>query len=115
MVIAAVEKMGKTTFGSFAPDALLVPLEVGFAGVNVPKTDMLQTYEQTVAFVDEVTYYAQRGQFPYRTLILDSATALERQIHDNIIRRDPQCQEVHYDGKCAWRLWQGVQPRERRV
>ena len=90
MVIAAVEKMGKTTFGSYAPNALLVPLEVGFAGVTVPKTDMLQTFDQTVAFVDEVTYYAQRGQFPYRSIIFDSATALERQIHDNIIRRDPQ-------------------------
>lgn len=90
MVIAALEKMGKTTFSSMAPSALLVPLEVGFAGVTVAKTDMLQSLEQTVAFVDEVTHYARQGQFPYRTIIFDSATALERFIHDAVIRRDPQ-------------------------
>lgn len=90
MVVAALEKMGKTTFTSQAPDALLVPLEVGFAGVSVAKTDMLQSLEQTVAFIDEVTYYAKLGQFPYRTIIFDSATALERFIHDAVIRRDPQ-------------------------
>lgn len=89
MVIAGQEKMGKTTLCAGAPTPLLVPLEVGFAGVSISKTPMLQTWEETQSLVGEIIQSAQRGQFPYRTLIFDSTTALERQIHDAIIRRDP--------------------------
>ncbi len=89
IVIAGQEKIGKTTLASGAPGALLVPLEVGYAGVSVAKTAMLQSLEDVNQFVSEVMGYAQRGQFPYKTIIFDSATALERHIHDAIIRRDP--------------------------
>lgn len=89
MIIAGLEKVGKTSLASGAPSPLLVPLEVGYAGVNIPKTPMLQTWEDTQNLLLEVIHNAQRGQFPYRTLIFDSATAMERQIHDAIIRRDP--------------------------
>lgn len=89
VVFAAQEKMGKTTLGAYAPGALLVPLEVGYAGVNVAKTPMLQSYEHLKQLLAEITEQAQRGQFQYRTLILDSATALERHIHDYVLRLDP--------------------------
>lgn len=89
IVIAGQEKMGKTTLCAGAPGALLIPLEVGFAGVSVAKTPMLQSWEEVNALMIEITTLAQRGQFPYKTLIFDSGTALERHIHDAIIRRDP--------------------------
>lgn len=89
VVIAALEKMGKTTLCAGAPDVLLVPLEVGFAGVDVPKTRMLQTLGEVHTFLDETTYYAGRGEFPYKTIAFDSATALERFIHTAVIARDP--------------------------
>lgn len=98
IVIAGQEKMGKTTLGSGAPGALIVPLEVGYAGVSTPKTRMLQSFDDFNFFVDETTYYARQGQFPpmwqtgpdgKRTLVFDSATALERLIHESIIARDP--------------------------
>lgn len=89
IVIAGQEKMGKTTLCSGAPGVLIVPLEVGYAGVNVAKTKMLQTLEDVNYFIDETTYYASKGQFPYKTIAFDSATALERHIHDAIIQRDP--------------------------
>jgi len=88
MVIAALEKMGKTTFCAGAPGVLLVPLEVGFAGVSCDKTPMVQTYEDFMGLLQEVTTAAQRGQFPYRTIAFDSATALERLIHDYVLRID---------------------------
>jgi hypothetical protein len=88
-VIAGQEKIGKTTLCTGAPGALLVPLEVGFGGVSVAKTPMLQTWEETLQLMGEITALAQKGQFPYQTLVFDSGTALERQIHDAIIRRDP--------------------------
>lgn len=89
IVIAGQEKIGKTTLCSGAPGALLVPLEVGYSGVSVAKTPMLQTLEQVHQFLKEVIAAAQQGQFPYRTIVFDSATALERQIHDAVIQRDP--------------------------
>ncbi len=93
MVIGGLEKMGKTTLCAEAPDVLLVPLEVGFAGVRCAKTRMLQRWDDTETFMQETLYYAQRGQFPYKTIAFDSSTAAERQIHDAIIRRDPSYRE----------------------
>jgi hypothetical protein len=89
MVIAAQEKMGKTTLCANAPKPLLVPLEVGFAGVNCAKTPMLQSYEDVTTLVGELTQAAQRGQLPFQTVVFDSATALERHIHDYVLRLDP--------------------------
>lgn len=89
IIIAGQEKMGKTTLITGAPDVLLIPCEVGFAGVTVPKTKMLQSLEDVHYFVDEVLHYAKLGQFKYKTLAFDSATAIERFIHDAVIRRDP--------------------------
>jgi len=89
VVIAGSEKIGKTTMCSGAPNALLVPLEVGFAGVQVAKTRMIQTFEDLNHFVDESIGYAAQGQLPFQTLVFDSATAMERHIHEAIIQRDP--------------------------
>lgn len=89
IVIAGQEKMGKTTLCAGAPGALLVPLEVGYSGVSVAKTPMIQSLHDLHSFLGEVLQLAQQGQFPYKTLVFDSGTALERQIHDAVIKRDP--------------------------
>lgn len=88
-VVCGKEKVGKTTFCAGAPATLLVPLEVGFAGVNVHKTPMLQSYEDIDALLTEVTDTARAGKFQYRTLALDSVTAMERHVHDYVLRLDP--------------------------
>lgn len=89
IVIAGQEKIGKTTLASQAPAPLLIPLEVGYGGVTVAKTPMLQTFEEVHELLNEIMQSAQAGQFPYKTIIFDSATALERHIHDYVIRSDP--------------------------
>lgn len=89
VVISGLEKIGKTTLCASAPGCLLVPLEVGFAGVSVSKTPMLQTFEEVMQLMSEIVLQAQHGRFSYKTIVFDSATALERQIHDAVIRRDP--------------------------
>lgn len=88
MVIAGQEKMGKTTLACFAPTALLIPMEVGYAGVNVAKVPIINTYEELLQLLTEISQYAQQGQFPYKTLVFDSVTALERLIHDYVLRLD---------------------------
>lgn len=87
-VIAAAEKIGKTTFAAGAPDALLIPLEQGFAGVNVNHTPMITSFAQFEILMSEITAAAQSGKLPHRTLILDSATALEVLIHEHTIALD---------------------------
>ena len=89
IVLAAQEKQGKTTLCAGSPGVLLIPLEVGYAGVNVHKTPMLQTFDEFKHLLLEITAMVQQGRFPYRTLAIDSVTALERMIHDAVISRDP--------------------------
>lgn len=89
MVISGVEKMGKTTLSCNAPRALLVPLEIGYATMNVPKTPMLEHYTHVIQLMDEIIVQAQQGQFPYQTIVFDSATALERMIHQHVLTLDP--------------------------
>lgn len=89
IVISGVEKVGKTTLACSAPRALLVPLEIGYASMSVAKTPMLGSFAEVMALIGEVKAQAQRGAFPYMTLVFDTATALERLIHDAVLQRDP--------------------------
>lgn len=89
IVLAAQEKMGKTTLASQAPAPLLVPCEVGFAGVQCPKTPMIQTWEELLQLIGEIQQMIQARQFPFKTLCFDSGTAMERMLHDYVIRLDP--------------------------
>jgi hypothetical protein len=88
-VIAGVEKIGKTTLLCNAPRPLLIPMEVGYSGVKVNMTPMMTTYEQVMTLLDEIIVSAQAGQFMYKTLAFDSATALERLIHQAVLEKDP--------------------------
>ena len=89
MVIAGVEKVGKTTLACGAPKALLIPLEVGYSGIGIDKTAMVQSYALLQQLMDEIIGYATAGNFPYKTIVFDSATALERDIHESILMQDP--------------------------
>ena len=88
-VLSGVEKIGKTTLACDAPRPLLVPLEQGFAGVSINKTPMLEAYADIMTLFDEIIAQVQAGQFTYQTLVFDSATALERRIHEAALMTDP--------------------------
>lgn len=89
IALVAQEKMGKTTLACGAPGSLLVPLEVGYESVTTPKLPMIQTWDDLQLLQAEILGAAQRGMFPYQTIVYDSATALERMIHDKTLSRDP--------------------------
>ncbi len=90
IVIAAKEKMGKTTLACGAPGCLLIPLEMGYAAMPVAKVPMIETWEGIENFCLELIWAAQNGRIQRgSSLAWDSATALERAIHDNVIRTDP--------------------------
>lgn len=89
MVVAGQEKMGKTTFCASAPKPILLPTEAGYHGIaNLDYLPEITTYPELMAALDEVIYYASQGNFPYRTIIIDSATATERFIHEQVLSMD---------------------------
>lgn len=89
IVIAGVEKVGKTTLASAAPGALLIPLEQGSAAIPVAKLPQLDSWEQVESLCEELIAAAQAGRIPRgSSLVWDSATALERQIHNYVLRTD---------------------------
>lgn len=88
MIIAGQEKVGKTTLASGAPHALLVPLEVGYTGISCAKTPMLQHWSHLEQFINETMQAASYGQFPFKTIVFDSGTALERHIHESVLMMD---------------------------
>jgi len=93
IVICGVEKIGKTTLACGAPRPLLVPLEVGYAAMNIPKTRMPTTYGEVMGLLAEVKAAAQAGTFPAKTLIFDTGTALERLIDVRTIEDDPKSKQ----------------------
>jgi len=92
IVIAGAEKVGKTTLACDAPNSLLIPLEEGYATIRTPRLpNMLSTWEDVEALCLELIGAAKSGKIkPGSSLVWDSATALERLIHDKILRLDPQ-------------------------
>ena len=89
IVLSGNEGSGKTSLACDAPAPLLIPLEQGFAGMKCNRTPLLKSFDEVSALVTEITASAQKGTFKFKTLIFDSATALERLIHDATIQRDP--------------------------
>jgi hypothetical protein len=89
VIVAGVEKVGKTTFVCGAPNALLIPLEAGYSNQNIKHVPMVEDYSSLVSLLMEVTTACQLGQFPFKTLVLDSLTALERLIHEGVLALDP--------------------------
>lgn len=91
IVIYGQEKMGKTTLACDAPNALLVPTEDGFAGVDVEHVPLLEWYEHVISLQDEILTGLADGSFdPTTTLVWDSVTAIERLMQSYTMRSDPR-------------------------
>lgn len=90
IVISGVEKVGKTTLACGAPSSLLVPLEMGYGAMQNNQLPLLTTWNEVESVCLELTASAQRGQVPRgSSIVWDSATALERIIHSEVLRTDP--------------------------
>lgn len=89
-IIAGAEKMGKTTLSCSAPRALLIPLERGYDTVEVMKVPMINSYDELLGLIDnEIVPAVVKKTFPYKSLIFDTATALEARIHEKVLMSDP--------------------------
>jgi hypothetical protein len=88
VVVSGVEKAGKTTLACGAPRALLIPMEMGFGSMSIAKTRQLEAYDDIKATLIDIRSRAQRGQFEFKSIVLDSATAGERSIHAKTLEGD---------------------------
>lgn len=92
VVLAGAEKIGKTTLACGAPRVLLVPLEIGYGAMPVHKTPFLDSYNNVMQLIGEMQQSVVNGTFPYQTIVFDSATALERLVHERVLQSDPKFQ-----------------------
>lgn len=89
IIIAAQEKVGKTTTACGAPGALLIPCEQGYASMTVPRTRQITTWPEVIHLCEEIRTAAIRGQIKAgSSLVWDSGTALERFIHHEVVTTD---------------------------
>lgn len=88
IVIAGVEGTGKTTLAADAPRALFIPMEFNYKTVKAARSPDILSYNDLFLLLDEIRDSCQKGQFKYKTLVFDSATAFERLIHNKIILED---------------------------
>jgi hypothetical protein len=90
VVISGQEKSGKTTLACSAPNPLLIQLEQGGATMRVPKTPQLESWQDVESLCEELIAEAKAGRLARgSTLIWDTATALERFIHTDVLKTDP--------------------------
>ena len=91
IVISGSEGVGKTTFACQSPRSLLVPLEQGAMRVTTPKLpNIISSYDEVMKLINEIGMAAHQGKLIYHTIVFDSASALERLIHDKVLTLDPQ-------------------------
>lgn len=100
IVITGVEKIGKTTLACDAPNALLIPIEQGFASQTCDRLPMINWWEEIEGVCSELIAATQASPVmddgspnpgyiaPGTSLVWDSATAVERLIHDYVLRKD---------------------------
>ena len=96
IVIAGQEKVGKTTLACGAPGALLIPLETDpVAMARYAHTPQLTNWQQVKQLCEELRAGAMNGQIKRgSSLVWDSATALERIIHNEVIMTDPKAAQA---------------------
>lgn len=97
IILAGQEKMGKTTTAMGAPNALLIPLEtdnVALARYRHVPPHAVGKWSGVIALCEELRAEAMRGRIARgSTIVWDSATALERVIHQHVIETSPEAEQ----------------------
>lgn len=86
MVLLGVEKIGKSTFASGADDPIFLPVkqEEGIDSIDVAKFPTANTWGEVMEAIG--TLYTE--QHDYRTLVIDSASALEPVVWEDVCREN---------------------------
>lgn len=77
--------LGKSTFGSLAPNPVFVQTEDGLDALDVPAFPLAKSYEQVQAYLAELC----TAEHKYKTLVVDSLDWLETLIWEHVIKVRP--------------------------
>lgn len=80
IVIYGPDKIGKSTFGSQAPDSVFIPTEDGLDGIEATKFPLSTSYEMFLEAIGSL----YNEEHSYRTAVVDSADWLEALIHKKV-------------------------------
>lgn len=80
IVIHGPEKIGKSTFASTMPNPIFIQCEDGLTGIDTNAFPLCENYDDIIAQLDELC----AADHDFKTVVIDSATAAERLIHDRI-------------------------------
>lgn len=84
ILIYGTEKIGKTTWAASSPSPIFLPTEDGLTSVDV---DHFPT-ATTLADVNADLLEMETQTHDYQTVVIDSVSALERLIHDEVCREN---------------------------
>ena len=86
MIILGVEKIGKSTFacGSNAPIVLPIKQEEGVDALDCAKFPTLNSFDE----VKEALGVLIKDEHEYKTVVIDSASALEPLVYDDVCKKE---------------------------
>lgn len=87
-IIGGVEGVGKTTLACSAPDSLLIPVESGYGVITTARLPQMTHWLHIEQAIKEITEAAETGKLPYKTIVYDTGTALEKLLHGFVIEKD---------------------------
>lgn len=87
-VLFGAEGSGKSTLASKLDNVLILDVEGGLSGLNADSVK-IQTWPEFVSAIKEIKKEVPGSDsFPYRNVVVDSLTALERLLHSHICTMD---------------------------
>ncbi len=91
ILIHGAEKIGKSTFAAGFPDALFFPTEPGLRNLEVYQVPAdgsgIKSWEQFLLAMGVVFTKIQEGQFPFKTLVIDTVDNLWKLCCDYICKK----------------------------
>ena len=86
-VVFGAEGSGKSTLASKLDDVLILDVEGGLSGLGVDSV-RITSWAEFISAIKEIAKEAGTDAFPYRNIVIDSLTALERLLHQHICIMD---------------------------
>lgn len=84
ILIYGTPKVGKSTFGSLAPNPIFIQCEDGLAAINADSYPLATSFAEVLKYIGELA----TEQHQYKTLVVDSTDWLERLIHAQVAKEN---------------------------
>jgi len=86
MLVYGASGVGKTVFGSTAPEPLFLDAEAGLLSIQDKKIDRIKI--ETFQDLRDAFEFLKAGQHKYKTVIIDSLTEIQKKSMDSILAKN---------------------------